>query len=716
MDARCRNLAILLALVAAALLLGLASLRDSLVRISGDEGTYLAMAESFAEDLDLVFDDLDEERITQSAEAGRKTLILQRTGRGISYSKPLATAVVTAPFYAFFGRNGPIVANVLLVIGALTLLWLHLRRLDGGRGEAALTVVTFAATGALLPYVMWRTGDILQATLALAGLVLALGRERGDVDRTRTQVGLLDHPWGPIAGAVLLGVLISLRPPNALIVGIVPISLAVSRSWRPLVRFLLALGLALALVAAASWALLGTTMPYKAERATFNAETGYPAGADASRVVGQFERGRATSSLDATPDLYPRVSAFASLYFFVGRHTGVLIYFPATLLLLLSALRRPDRTGLVVIGAVVASSLFFLLWLPFNYFGGGSCIGNRYFLVSYAALPLALRRLPGRGGVALTWVLALLVGGSAVLSEWRVRGLDDSSQSHAHAGLFRALPYESTASDLENSRDRYFGKDFVRSVDPFVEARPWSFGFSSEQPPAEFVLANLERDERLRLLVHSAARNLEIAFEDYGGRQTVSLSRPFGERGVVELSPSRPIRHHPLWFRNLWDHGKPYWVRVFRLGVRAIDGSPVDAQVRFLGQEEFPPRLFERTVISVDLPMAAQAGAVTTVEVRVRNESRRTWRSDRLFPVYVSYRIASIDGEGRRPREAGRVALPEPVAPNGILSVPLDVTWPSEPGRYHVRVDMVAEGVAWFENVIGEPLRAGVVNVTGEAP
>jgi hypothetical protein len=668
------------------------------------------MAESLALDFDLAFDERDEERVADALEPGRRTVILQRTRSGISYSKPILSALLSAPFFAVFGSPGLVVANLLLLTGALGLLWVYVRRL-GSVSSAALTVVTVGATGALVPYALWKSGDILQVTLAMAGLTLCLGglRISGSSGRKRD---LLDRSWSPWAGIVLLGLLVSLRPPYALIAAIVPLAFVLQGQWRRAVRLATVLGLTLVVVATASWLAMGTPMPYKAERATFNVETGYPAGEDLEDVSEQFESGRATSSLGLLPDFKPRVTAFASLYFLVGRHTGVLIYFPAMLFLILAAIRSGDRVSVAVLAGVAATSLFFLLWLPFNYFGGGSCVGNRYFLVCYGALPLALTQPLGRWSLGACWLLALVVGGSAVASESLASNSDATSQSHTRAGIFRLLPYETTASDIEGSQDRYFGKDFIRSVDPFVQAGPWSFRLDSSWPAAEFVLANLERTEPLRLLVHSGSRNLELLYSDHDQARVVGLPNPVGDKGLVQIQPSPPGRFHPLWFRNPWDHGKPYWVRVFRLAIRGADGAPATATVRFLGNEEFPPRLFERTVLGSELPESAIAGSASKVPVRVRNDNRLAWRSSGLFPVYLSYRMRSVTGEEK---EGARTRLESAVRPAGVLEAALEVHWPETPGLYQVRIDLVAEGVAWFERKAGAPLTVGTVEVVEEA-
>ncbi len=143
----------------------LGALRGSWSSTWGDEGTYLAMAESLVLDGDLVFGERDLKRLAGEATAARSTLILQRNERGITYSKPVLYAVLVAPFFRLFGELGPIVFNVLLLALALRLVLAYLRRL-GSAELASFTLVTFAGASILLPYVVWILSDLLLAAPA----------------------------------------------------------------------------------------------------------------------------------------------------------------------------------------------------------------------------------------------------------------------------------------------------------------------------------------------------------------------------------------------------------------------------------------------------------------------------------------------------------------------------------------------------------------------
>ena len=269
-------------------------------------------------------------------------------------------------------------------------------------------------------------------------------------------------------------------------VAAVPVLAALlARDLRRAMRVGGAIVLAYVAALALTWALSGAVNPYKAPRATFNAETGYPVGAGSAAALARFDRPieLATSTLDFAPLFDAGRTAYATLYFFVGRHTGLVLYLPAALCssprspaggpLRPASRRSPDSP---------ASRLFYLVWMPVNFFGGETFLGNRYILAAYPCLLVALPRLPSRRLLLAIWSLAAVVGASALASQWRYGALDATSQAHTHAGLFRLLPYESTASNLDGRRDRYWAEDFVRFVDPFAAPEAWSF--SDRERPA----------------------------------------------------------------------------------------------------------------------------------------------------------------------------------------------------------------------------------------
>ncbi len=683
----------------------------------GDEGTYVAMAASLARDFDLAFTGSDR-TWAETHPGGPVALILERTGEGLAYSKPVLYPLLAAPFVRLFGDWGAAIANLLLLLLALELARAFLERL-GENHAARDTWLTFAATGIVVPYVAWRMTETLQVALALAGLALTLaGRARRQPeaargDRAGWAERLLARPWADLLGGALLGLLISLREPNALVAGVPVLAALLARDLRRAARVGAAIGIAYVAALALTWTLTGAVNPYKAPRATFNAETGYPAGDGSAPALARFDRPDelATSSLALTPLFDGGRTAYATLYFFVGRHTGLAIFLPAALFFAALALRRPSAAGVAALAGFWGLALFYLVWMPANYFGGETFLGNRYILAAYPCLLVALPRLPSRRLLLAIWMLAAVVGGSALLSQLRFGALDPTSQAHANAGLFRLLPYESTASNLDGRRDRYWAGDFVRFVDPFATAEAWSFTLESGLPAAEVEIATRFPEAPMHLIAVADAAPATLVVSDWRGARRYPLtSFAAGQAGgSVVHTAAAPWRRHRFW----WTPEVGYAVRLVRFSVEApgrLETAPASVRVRYLGRSAPPTEGFARESAAIGLPPAVPAGSQTAVALRVRNTGSWTWSPAAVIPVQIGVRIDPLES-GKGSASQPRFALPRAVAPGESLETGVTIEWPTVPGRYQVRIDLVAEDLAWFADRVGAPLASGEVEV-----
>jgi len=697
-------LAGLLALVALGFFTRLAELRRPWDHLVGDEGTFLAMAESLARDGDLAFGAVDR-AWCEHHPAGPVTVILERTARGVFYSKPILYPGLAAPFVKLLGEPGLTLFNALALVGALVVAWGFLRRL-GPRGGTALTLVTFAGAGILIPLVAWRMTESLQAALALAGGCLAFGALRPAVDSSSRLARLLDHRAAPWVGAVLLGLLASLRDPNLLFV-LLPAAGAMAAGK-------LRRGVGLAAVALAAWmAILGATWlatgvanPYRAERSSFEAGA-YPVGVGAEQALLRFDGHSATQRLEVVrPAFDPWRSAYSALYFAVGRHTGLLVYFPALLAILPAALRRPDRHTVLLLGAVAVSAVFYVVWIPDNYFGGETFLGDRYAVASVPLLLVALRRLPRPWTLALAWCVAAALGVSAFLSTARWGVVEPSTQNHAYAGLFRRLPFETTARGMDGRRDRYWAGDLLRFVDPFSKVGPWQVTLEGGMPPAEVIVARWGPQRKAVFLASCDCATARLEVSRWRGRQTISLSGvgggPIHQRLEIELPTT--WRRHPFW----WDPGTLYWVR--DLSLRLAAPAHAALRLRYAGDGTELDAPIGREAEPVALPVQAFAGSRTSLAVRVRNTGHLAWTSEASVPVFLAFRLTPLAPQAGGPSE-GRAPLAQPIPPGGVLDQAVSVDWPVVPGRYRLVVDLLQEDLAWFGDRLGQPLAAGDVLV-----
>jgi hypothetical protein len=706
-----RSLAAALALVVAALLLALAQLRTPGEQVFADEGTYLAMVESLVEDHDLRFADADRERVQAATERGRQEVILQRDDDGkVYYSKPIVYPLLAAPAYAVAGQPGLALFNALTLLATLWLAWRYLRRLaarDGAdSGLAELTLVTFVGAAVVLPYVFWRMGDLLQWCCALAGLILALERPRLEPERA-------DRVGGREAlGMALLALLVLLRISNGL-VAVVPIAAALlARRWRRAAGLAVAGSAAIALLALLSWLLIGSVNPYRAIRTGFMPETGYPTALAEPALKERFDEFRRRHTTEVDSPARARQAAFSALYFLAGRHSGLLLYFPAAALFACLALRRRnDAAGWAALAAFLGTAAFFVAWKPENYFGGATFIGNRYLLSFYPALLLALPRLPGRRALLLPWLVALPIYGSALYSESRAGRLDEGTQGHAYAGLLRALPFETTAQFLDGVRDRYWSGQLVRFVDPYADVDSVNFVLHADRPAAELELAQWEIPSGLRFFVATDAAHATLEVSDYKQTQRFPVGKDDGVARTplgapVDVRPARAWRRHFFWFAE-----RPYYVRSIRLKLVSADPA-ARATLTFFGDPFLLEQMVNTNLHAVRWPERAVAGGQGTIGLRIENKGSRTWEPEDPATVTARWRIWQ-ETAGAPPRliaESGRLPLPraELMTP---FDVDLPLQWPAEPGRYMVEVDLVLEHIAWFQDRLGKPLLRREIDV-----
>lgn len=704
----------LIALLGLLLVAAIDATRLPLGELRGDEGTYVAMIESLVHDRDLTFEADDAARVR--ARDGGSAVILQRTARGVSYSKPILYPLLAAPAFALGGDRGLIAFNALVLGLGLAVARALLARV-GPPPLATGTVLIFAAASAVVGTVGWRMSEALVVGLALGGLALALAAERA---APRPPTGraerLLAWPGAPWLGATLLGLLVSLREPHAAVAIVPALVAAACGRWRRAAGFVAVLAVSWGAVLALTAAVSGAAQPYKAVRATFDSASGYPGEPAAGPEAGSMELrpfvadGRlATSSLGLRPAWQPRTSLYAAGYFFLGRHSGLLVHFPLVGVLLAILLRCRDVVGRAALAAFAVLALFYLIWWPANYFGGEAFAGNRYILAALAGLLVALPRLPSARTLVIVTAGAALVGGSALLSALRTAGPRATSQSHTHAGLFRLLPYESTASNIDGRRDRYWAEDFVRFVDPFADVAPHSFELRSDAPAAELELVTSRPGGRTQWLVTTDVPQATLRVRDWRRERRIELqASPGGQAGGMVTAQLAPAwRLHPFW----WAPGASQRARLIRLAIESPDGRLTRARVRYLGRGGLPGRP-ARELVAAELPSEGTAGGHGHGRLELRNTGRWPWVAGGVLPVQLGWRLVPHDGGDGTTQ--GRSPLPHRVPPGRPVVVEFDLDWPQRSGRYRLEVDLLIEDLFWFGDRIGAPLAA--VDVELAAP
>jgi hypothetical protein len=561
----------------------------------GDEATYLMQAESLAFDFDLVYTAADYERFVRHWGRAPEGVILQKgTGSdALVYGKPFFYAAWAAPFTRLSPTRGPFVANALLLALAALVSARALSGRSGGLGAAApLWVAVFVFASVTFAHVFWAHMDLFLACCTALGMALLFGRRSEEAAGTTSVVRTL-LPYA--AAGVLLTMVAYSRPLYATL--LLPAGIAAwsstSSGRRELQGRAGAAGIAWTAAGAVLLALLalgvheslaGSWTSYGAERRSFNSVVGFP-GVDVPEESWEemirewgnasWLKRRDLTSLGSVANLH--LWTWNTAYFLFGRSVGLAPYFgPAFLAVLTFLLTRRRRGGddpgretrgdrwarWALLAAVAATAAGFLVIRPFNFYGGGGALANRYFLPMYPALWFLVAGSPALSGDSggsgdrlgrllrrfAPAVTALLVAPflwplwSAPLA-YPVDG--DGVFRYVSRAAIRWLPFESTQNHLKPGGPvpEYLHQGlWVKLLDPDLDAltvdgaEGGAFLLRGGEPAS--LLVGSERPlSALEIAGRPGLPPLEI-----GGGDT----RGSGNRRTIELDG--PVAVHPMWW------------------------------------------------------------------------------------------------------------------------------------------------------------------------
>lgn len=541
----------------------------------GDEATYAMQAASLAFDGDLRYERRDYDRFVDDWGVPPDGLILQsRTaGARMVYGKAVPYALVLAPVVRFAPVRGAGVVNALLL--ALTAL-LVARVLGRRVGPAApLWTAVFVFASVSFVYVFWVHADLFLLCCSAAGLALAYAGEprvtvrtsMPDVYRPPRGVWESSGPWRPVLRWLAVGALLAVptayRP---LYAGLLLPALLAARAeaveerggaGRRVGAVVLGFLLLLALTAGVQWAAGGHPSPYGGERQGFYQRTGFPE-VDFHGVGGWEESIRRwgntswlhEGAVTGTFDLLDLgLWSWNGLYWLAGRTVGVLPYFLP--LILGFAAWRGSRGRWALPLAVAAAVVAFFLLRPFNWYGGGGAVADRYFLPLYPAFWFLAGRAPterdaGGRRRALGALLVALLAAPFLWPVWSApRAFPvgaDGRYRYVSETARRLLPYETTLSHIPGGRDRNVDGLWVKTISGAdVADGSWRLTGGG---PAELLIGSRDPLESL-FLEFAPGGPAELDLRGAEVAQT-ALTADGGSTFLLRLSGPRAV--HPMWW------------------------------------------------------------------------------------------------------------------------------------------------------------------------
>jgi hypothetical protein len=532
----------------------------------GQEVTCAMAAASLAWDFDLAWTPADSQRFTAQWGVRPDRLALRPGEEGFTYGSPVLYALVAAPFTRLAPVRGPVIANVLLLLGAALLA---ARALESRLGRAApLWVAVWIFASVVFAYVFRVQPDLFLMATTAAGFALVYGGERArrsDEPMPDIYEGEPIAPQGRTFGrwlgaGLLLAVPATVHPLYLLL--LLPALLAAREVPERRRRLLALSGLALGAASLLAAVLLLQGPPrevwttWTTEARMYDLRGGEP------RLVSQSEESEAGLSL------HPRLAGWNALYFLAGRNVGVLPYFLP--LVLGFAAYRGERGRWALLLVVLLAAAGFLLLRPFDFIGGEGAIANRLFLPLYAALWFLAAR-PGRVFPAL---LVAALAAPFLYPLWSRPAQVSLSVSPMAA---RWLPYETTQQHAPG--EALFQNSLWLKL---LTSGVWH--------PNGADSLRLLGDQRVELLA-GRSQPLEgflLEFDSHapshlsigGGRDLrPTLLRPDGSV-VFEVPAGAPRAVHPLW----WSRGEDY--SLYDLDFRLPGAKPVPIRFRVLPRRD----------------------------------------------------------------------------------------------------------------------------------
>jgi len=547
----------------AALLAGAATFdRRDWPAFAGDETTYLMQAQSLAWDFDNRYTPADYQRFVTTWGRPPEGLILQSRDQGqtLVYAKPVSYALAISPLVRLAPRRGAALANALLLAAAALAAALSLSRRLGPAAPLWVTVWVFAS--AAFAHVFWAHADLFLMSLVALALAFAYGgATESDSDPPSRAV----LRWALVG--LLLGLVIAARPFYALL--LLPAALAVPSGGeagrRRLGLAALAAGV-LAVVLASTLSGLatrGSWTSYGGDRQSFDGQSGFPGigpeGAPAAEPPAEAWRRQIQSRGSRTwiaPEslhlkLDPPQAAWNLLYFLAGRHVGVLPYFLPLLLGFAALSLQRGRWALLL--AALAACFLFLYVRPFNFYGGGGALANRYFLPVYPAFWFLAAR-PLRPLPATVWAAAItLCAVPFLLPLWsHPRAFllaPEGGYSYVSDTAERWLPYETTLSHLKpgGQADVTHQGFWVKLLTPTLRAEHGGARLSLAPGAAGELLVGSPRPlAGLRLLLSPGE---PAAFQVTGAEVAERRQRPDGGTTLL-LRFDGPRARHRMWWTD----------------------------------------------------------------------------------------------------------------------------------------------------------------------
>jgi hypothetical protein len=544
-----------------------------------DEATYHLMGHSLAADGDLEYRSEDLVRAFREFDSGPSGIFLKRgvdvegvrvssrppfvefpgrpdpdTSR-LYFGKSFIYPLVAAPAVRLLGTNGFLLLNALLIAAAFLAVYTFTSARSGALA-GGLWSSAFVFASVVPVYTVWIAPELFNWALTVIAYFLWLYKIATPAGETRPSSGLRGA-WTDVAAAAIIGVLTYSKVTNVLLLLPMVAWYAWTRAWSRLIWTTAACGLLIALCFGANVAVTGEWNYQGGDRKTCYGPYPFQRPGSGLEVCDERGRGEALWDIIFDKEVFGTNLRANLVYFFVGRNSGLLpYYFPAVFaaLALFVAARRRMAWQWFVLGGIVIQILFFIVTIPYSYFGGGGTVGNRYFIGVYGACAYLLPAISSLRWMAVPGMIGGLFVAKLILNPFQV---SIQPADHAKSGLYRWLPVEITnLNDLplmtEAERTRiWYGNSgagdpgfqiyYLDDNSYLQEADRLSFWVRG-QSHAEFAIKTDKPYSRLRVTLTAGPQATRATVRLNGKRTTVDLAAGQSSQVYLSLGPGFPYK------------------------------------------------------------------------------------------------------------------------------------------------------------------------------
>ena len=542
-----------------------------------DEATYYMMAHSLAEDGDLTYRKEDLARVWHEFPSGPLGVFLKK-GKDIDlesvsgapfvravsrpdpdasrlyYGKSYIYPVFAAPFVWLAGTNGFLLFHAVMLAAAIFAAFLFVNARSPAI-VAGLVSTAFFLAAVPAGYFVWMTPELFNLVVVTLAYFCWLYKEVAPTDLPR---GLrwIRTPRSDTVAVLLLAVASFSKPPNALLMLPILVLFGIRRQvWRA-VGVSVTFGMLVAALFAINVAITGELNFQGGERNTYYRDFPF-LDADSGFSVGMTRAtDRVLKEIIFDPNVFWTNLGHNLIYFFVGRHSGLVAYFSAAVFALVSFLwpgvRREGWQWLVLAAAAI-SILIVIVWIPYNYFGGAGVLGNRYFMNTYGVFLFLVPPLRSPVLAFVPWAVGALFTAPITLNPFLSSFQPQEVMKH---GPLRVLPIELTlVNDLpvntQLTRVRVlFGttpRFQIYFLDDNAYEREHEAFWIRGDSRADMLFKTPERVSRLQLTLSTGPRDGRVTVKAGGERISLALARGEVRTLDIPIGAGFPYQGTRVW-------------------------------------------------------------------------------------------------------------------------------------------------------------------------